>query len=158
MKLAHGRLAAALLAGLISVAVAPVIAAPANAEVWAVPRTSSTAITTTQSDFASFEDEVMIGINRARRSAGLREIKYYDSCVDRLAEEWGTRIAATGRFAHRDQRHVLKRCRQNWVGECPVQGHVPHPGNHRAGMAGLPGTPADPAEAPRHADGDLHHD
>lgn len=120
--LVHKRWAAALLAGLIGVALAPLTAAPANAEVWAVPLTSSTSTATAQSDFASFEDQVMIGINKARRSAGLREIKYYDSCVDRLAEEWGTHVATTGRLAHRDQRQVLRKCHQKWVGECLVQG------------------------------------
>ncbi len=122
MTVVNARRAAALLVALVSVAAISLTAAPANAELWAVPRTSPAASAATSSDFASFEDEVMIEINQARRSAGRRQIKFYDSCVDELAEEWGAHIAVTGSFAHRDQRQVLRKCRQDWVGECLVQG------------------------------------
>lgn len=122
MKLVRARLAGRLLVGVVGVVVTPLLAAPAHADLWAVPRAVSTSSAAAQFDLGSFEDEVMIGINRARRAAGLRKIKFYDSCVDRLAEEWAAHVATTGTWVHRDQLQVLRKCDQTWVGECLVQG------------------------------------
>lgn len=120
MQVASARLAAALVAGAVAVGVSPLSSPPARAELWAVPRTSAQA--DVQADLDAFEDEVMVRVNAARAAAGRPKIRFYDSCVDRLAEKWSARIVATGTLAHRDQNKVLQRCGQSWAGEDLVRG------------------------------------
>ena len=64
----------------------------------------------------------MIEVNAARARAGLKPVRFFDSCVDRLATDWGHHIASTGTFAHRDQYQVLRKCHQSWAGENLIRG------------------------------------
>jgi uncharacterized protein YkwD len=109
----------ALVVVLTALLVALGTSATARATTWPVPttRTSGPA-----SSLTEFEDQLMVEVNRARRSHGRDRIRVYDACTDRLAERWGRHLAETGRFEHRDQRTVLRRCRATWAGENLVRG------------------------------------
>lgn len=69
-----------------------------------------------------FEVQLMFSINQVRAHAGLKQIRYFDTCVDKISEDWATHIASTGVLEHRDQNVVLQRCRQAWAGEDLVRG------------------------------------
>jgi uncharacterized protein YkwD len=73
------------------------------------------------SSMVQFEDRLMVQINEARVSRGLRPIRH-NSCVDRLAEGWSRRIVRTGVLEHRDQGEVLRTCDTVWAGENLVRG------------------------------------
>lgn len=92
---------------------------PADASVHRVPTTAPVAA---DESGAVFEDQVMVAINAARVSAGLRTVRFFDTCVDRMATTWGAHIASTDDFAHRDQNQILRKCDQNWVGETLIRG------------------------------------
>jgi uncharacterized protein YkwD len=97
----------------------------AEAKTWSVPRTAAHAVATASVDKVAadvLEDALMVEINDARAAKGLRKIWNFDACTDRLAEEWGQRIARTGVFEHRDQNEVIRRCDNSWAGETLVRG------------------------------------
>ena len=105
-------------------AVAAVVASlgaslPASAATWDVP-VIDTDVAPVSLDH--FEDQLMVEINRARRAHGKKRIAEYDTCVDRMAEQWGSYLATTGLFEHRDQTLVLRRCHVTWAGENLVRG------------------------------------
>ncbi|KRE92639.1 hypothetical protein ASG76_16905 [Nocardioides sp. Soil774] len=77
---------------------------------------------------AGLEDALMVEINAARASHGLRKIRKFDACTDTMAEQWGSRIARTGVLEHRDQREVVRHCRASWAGETLVRGEGLTPG------------------------------
>ena len=91
----------------------------AHAATWDVP-----VVNTSQAPASldEFEDQLMVEINKARRAHGKKRIGVYDSCVDRLAEQWGAHLAGTGLFEHRDQNQVLRICKVTWAGENLVRG------------------------------------
>jgi uncharacterized protein YkwD len=91
----------------------------ADARTWSVPRTASVSGDATSNDL---EDALMVRINEARAERGLRKIWNFDGCTDQLAEQWGDRIARTGRFEHRNQGQVIRRCDHTWAGETLVRG------------------------------------
>lgn len=95
------------------------IGAPAHASLSRVP---TTAPVSTAESGATFEARVMVEINDARTRFGLKPVRFFDSCVERLATAWGRHIAETGVFAHRDQHQVLRRCDQSWAGENLIRG------------------------------------
>lgn len=95
------------------------VVAPANAGLSRVPTTAPDA---SNSSGEAFEDQVMVEINAARVGAGVKPIRFFDSCVDRLATSWGKHIASTGTFAHRDQNDILRKCDQSWAGETLIRG------------------------------------
>ena len=70
----------------------------------------------------AFEDQLLVEINKARRANDRRPIRTADGCVDRMAETWGTHLAATGLFEHRDQNQVIRQCDVSWAGENLVRG------------------------------------
>lgn len=97
------------------------VPAAAEAKTWSVP----TAIAVKDgSDLSSseLEDALMVEINSARARQGLRKIWNFDVCTDQLAEQWGSRIARTGKFVHRDQNEVIRKCNNSWAGETLVRG------------------------------------
>ena len=96
--------------------------APAQAALTPIPVPNPTV--DAARDLDEFEVQVMSQINAVRAAAGLGEIREFDSCVDRMAEGWAERIAATGVFAHRNQRQVIRRCKQSWAGENLVRGEL----------------------------------
>lgn len=95
------------------------VGAPAHAGLSRVP---TTAPTTTATSGPAFESQVMVEINDVRERAGLEPVRFFDSCVERLATLWGRHIAETGIFAHRDQQEVLRTCDQSWAGENLIRG------------------------------------
>ncbi|WP_210437555.1 CAP domain-containing protein [Nocardioides xinjiangensis] len=96
-------------------------AAKVASKTWPVPRTVS-AKDLEEASSNDLEDALMVQINEARAAHGLRKIWSFDGCTDQLAEQWGERIARTGRFEHRDQGEVIRRCDNAWAGETLVRG------------------------------------
>ncbi len=103
--------------------------AEAKTRTWTVPRTTAHAVAHAGADLEAdtvasdvLEDALMVEINEARAANGLRKIWSFDACTDRLAEEWGQRIARTGLFEHRDQNEIIRRCDTTWAGETLVRG------------------------------------
>lgn len=97
-------------------------AATAHAGTWPVPTSTDSTRDVSTLSSAQLEDLLMVEINQARAANGLREVRVFDSCTDRMAEKWGRRIARTGVFAHRDQGDVVDRCHGTWAGETLVRG------------------------------------
>lgn len=114
---------ARLLVAPVLVLLATVVGAvqPVHAATWSVPKASNVPTGSTSS-LAEFETRLVVAINKARRRHGVRRIRLFDSCADRMAEGWGDRIARTGRFEHRNQMRVVRRCRANWAGETLIRG------------------------------------
>lgn len=111
-RLAAVGLAAAVVCG---------IPAAAEARTWSVPRAVSSADPADLTN-SELEDALMVRINQARATNGLRKIWNFDACTDRLAEGWGERIARTGVFEHRNQGEVIRKCHKSWAGETLVRG------------------------------------
>lgn len=112
----------------LGVALSVLVAAPATARnaTWHVP-TGALAAANGAKDVSSLsmdelEDRLMAEINQARAANGLAKVWVFDACTDRLAEQWGERIARTGLFEHRDQNEVIARCDNSWAGETLVRG------------------------------------
>lgn len=97
----------------------PAVAGTAQARTWDVPTVRGDGPPATLDEF---EDQLMVEINEARGANDRRRIRVYDSCVDRLAETWGTHLATTGLFEHRDQNQVLRVCDVTWAGENLIRG------------------------------------
>lgn len=108
------------------------VAAPASASgagrpvarnaTWHVPTALDTTGDVRSLSMDDLEDRLMTEINTARAANGLAKVWVFDACTDRLAEQWGERIARTGRFEHRDQNEVIDRCDNSWAGETLVRG------------------------------------
>lgn len=113
------KLARALVVSAIASIAALGVTAPANATLHRVPTSAPTAA---DAGGAVFEDQVMVAINAARVTAGLKPVRFFDTCVDRMATDWGNRIASTDVFAHRDPSDVLRKCHQTWAGETLIRG------------------------------------
>jgi uncharacterized protein YkwD len=105
----------------VAVALACGVPAAAEAKTWSVPRAVSASDPADLSN-SELEDALMVRINQARATHGLRKIWTFDACTDRLAEQWGERIARTGAFEHRDQGEVIRKCNKSWAGETLVRG------------------------------------
>jgi uncharacterized protein YkwD len=99
--------------------VSGLLGTPAHASLSRVP---TTAPVVSAKSGALFEDQVMVEINAARVRAGFKPVRFFDTCVERLATGWGKHIASTGIFDHRDQRQVLSTCHQSWAGENLIRG------------------------------------
>jgi uncharacterized protein YkwD len=110
------------LAGSLSTAAAgPAAAGPGTAAV-----TQGAGLRATL-DLDLYESRVLHVINQRRSDHGRRPVRRLDSCVDRLSERWAAHLAATGDFAHRDQRVVLNRCDMHWAGEDLARGTAMRP-------------------------------
>jgi uncharacterized protein YkwD len=125
--------ATAALCGVPAAADAKNWSGPRKTANWSGPRVTAHAVpgvgATTGADSQggavasdALEDALMAKINDARAANGLRKIWNFDACTDRLAEEWGQRIARTGVFEHRDQNEVIRSCDNSWAGETLVRG------------------------------------
>lgn len=106
----------------LGLAAAVLCGAPGTAEAttWSVPAASVK--DTSGMSNSDLEDALMVRINEVRADKGLRKVWNFDVCTDELAEQWGNRIARTGRFEHRDQGEVIRRCNNTWAGETLVRG------------------------------------
>ncbi len=96
------------------------VAPPASASIWAVPAPDTSLDPLVH--LSEFESRIVVRINKARKAADLKPVRYFDSCVDGFSERWAGHLADTGDFEHRNQRKILKRCDLNWVGETLVRG------------------------------------
>ena len=110
---------ALIVSALVSVAVGAGLVAPAAATIHRVPTAAAAPAAAAGS---VFEDQVMVAINAARVGSGLKPVRFFDTCVDRMATDWGNRIASTDVFAHRDPNEVLRKCHQTWAGETLIRG------------------------------------
>ena len=111
---------AVLLAGLLTATTAP-----ASAKIWKVPAPNVSLDPLTH--LTEFENRIVVQINKRRKRADLKPVRYFDSCVDGFSERWARHLAETGEFVHRNQRKILRRCDLTWVGETLV-----HSPEHRA--------------------------
>ena len=107
--------------GIVAALMCGTPAAAAQATTWSVPTTISVKDASSVSG-DDLEDALMVEINAARAAQGLRKIWNFDVCTDQLAEQWGSRIARTGVFEHRDQNEVINKCHNSWAGETLVRG------------------------------------
>ncbi len=105
----------------VTAAVTVSLPVAAHAKTWSVPTTVNVKDAKDLSS-TQLEDALMVEINQARADQGLRKIWNFDVCTDELSEQWGTRIARTGLFEHRDQNEVIRRCNNSWAGETLVRG------------------------------------
>ena len=114
------------LSRLASVAVAAAVmctlAAPSQAKTWPVPSALDSVKDVSDLTGDDLETALVVEINKSRDAKGLRKIWNFDACTDQLAERWGERIARTGRFEHRDQGEVIRKCNNSWAGETLVRG------------------------------------
>lgn len=117
-------LLACLLGGTTALVAAP---APASASIWRVPapRTGIDPLV----HLTEFENRVAFKINKHRKAAGLKPVRYFGSCIDGYAERWSLHLALTGLFEHRDQTKILDGCDLTWVGETLVRGTGIGPGD-----------------------------
>ncbi len=117
----HSRPLSLLATTAVAAAVLCGLPAAAEARTWSVPTAAAVkdAADLTNDDL---EDALMVRINQARADNGLRKIWNFDDCTDQLAERWGSRIARTGVFEHRDQGEIIRRCHSSWAGETLVRG------------------------------------
>ena len=119
------RVVSALTLPLVLLALAATTMSPVSAATgtkrssWAVPTTAPATPISSKTDY---ENRVMIAINEARAANGVRPITRFDACTDRMAERWGSRLARSGLFEHRDQNVVLRRCDAQWAGENLIRG------------------------------------
>jgi uncharacterized protein YkwD len=102
------------------------IGEPADAGTWAVPSPDTSLDPLL--NLTEFENRVVVRVNKARKKAGLKPVRYFDSCTDGFSERWARHLADTGDLVHRDQRKILRRCDLNWVGEALVRGTALTPG------------------------------
>ncbi len=72
-------------------------------------------------DLGRYEQQVMVGIDAARRSHDQSPVRPA-TCLDRLSEGWARHLAHLGHLVHRDQHRVLHICRLSWAGEALVRG------------------------------------
>ena len=115
------RLRSLLVTATVAAALLCGVPATAHAQTWPVPTTAAVKDTSVLSGDA-LESALMVKINEARAANGLRKVWNFDECTDQLSEQWGDRIARTGRFEHRDQGEVIRKCHNSWAGETLVRG------------------------------------
>lgn len=123
----------ALVAGGVALTSAPA----AQATVWKLPA-ADTALDPL-SHLTEYENRLLIHVNKRRVNAGLKPVKYFASCPDRLSERWARHLVDLDELVHRDQHVVLRRCNYSWAGETIVRGTDLSPGAAvRAWMASSP--------------------
>jgi uncharacterized protein YkwD len=117
----------ALVVGAASLAaISPLTSSPAAASTWAVPAPDLSLDPLLNLD--EFENRLVVRINKARKHAGLKPVRFFDGCTDHFSERWAVHLAETGDFVHRNQRKILRRCDLTWVGEALVRGTGLTPG------------------------------
>ena len=113
-------LASVVLAVTLVVGAAGVLVSPTQAQIWPAP--TSDPDRDPQLRLNEFENRILVQVNRARRDAGLKTVKVFESCVDRQSERWARTIKRSGDLVHRDQAKVIRRCDLMWTGETLVRG------------------------------------
>lgn len=132
------RLLALLVASLVAtgsqIALAP---SPASAKIWKVPESDLSLDPLVK--LTEYETRVVNLVNKKRVAHDLKPVRYFQSCLDGMAERWARHLADIGELVHRDQRRVLRRCDLTWAGETLVRGTALSPaGAVKAWMASKP--------------------
>lgn len=110
-------LVAVVLATGSQIALAPT---PASAKIWRVPKSDLSLDPLIK--LTEYETRVVNLVNKKRVAHDLKPVRYFQSCLDRMAERWARHLADTGELVHRDQRRVVRRCDLTWAGETLVRG------------------------------------
>jgi uncharacterized protein YkwD len=113
-------LARAATAVTASAMVVAVTAAPSQASVMLVPAPDYSVNAATHPN--EYENRIVARINDARARAGLKQLRFYQTCLDRRAERWAKYLAETGRLEHRNGLRVLDACSLHWTGETLARG------------------------------------
>ena len=118
------RTLARLLALLVAVLVATggqlaLVTSPASAKIWKVPQSDLSLDPLVK--LTEYETRVVNLVNKKRTAHDLKPVRYFQSCLDRMAERWARHLAEIGELVHRDQRKVLRRCDLTWAGETLVR-------------------------------------
>ena len=95
-------------------------AGPAQASVERVPDPNWSVNPSTHPD--EYANRVVARVNQARDRAGLRRLRFYQTCLDNHAERWAKYLARSGRLEHRNQYRVLSDCNLHWTGETLARG------------------------------------
>jgi uncharacterized protein YkwD len=96
------------------------VSAPASAQTWAVPSPDRSLDPLTH--LTEYENRVVVLINKRRKRADLKPLRYFDGCTDGFSERWARHLARTGEFVHRNQHRITRRCDLTWVGEALARG------------------------------------
>ena len=72
---------------------------------------------------STYEKDVQRWINVQRDKRGLRHLQLA-SCTDRVAERWGSYLAAHDAFYHQSMDAILKECRARYAGETLGRGAI----------------------------------
>lgn len=120
MKTAARGLVILLVALGFPVSAGVLLAAPAQAKVWAVPQVDGSVDPLASSD--EYANRVMAKINRIRERKDLKPVRVYQACLDHHSNRWARHLAAIGELVHRDQDKVLADCDLHWTGETLVLG------------------------------------
>ena len=97
--------------------------APTQAAVWKLP-VADASLDPSQ-HLTEYETRILINVNKHRVNAGLKPVRYFETCPDRLAERWArhlVNVADFGDWTHRDQDAVRHRCDYSWAGETLIRG------------------------------------
>lgn len=111
------RAAAALAASAVVVAATM---APAPASVMRVPAPDYSVNPAIH--LAEYENRIVARINVVRARAGLRQLRFYQTCLDARAERWANHLAEIGRLEHRSGTRVIDACDLRWTGETLARG------------------------------------
>ena len=95
-------------------------AGPAQASVRRVPEPNHSV--TPAKHPGEYANRVVARINDARARAGLRQLRFYQTCLDSQSERWARHLAESGRLVHRNQYRVLSACNLHWTGETLARG------------------------------------
>ena len=126
MSRATSRILALLLSALVATGVQVAFApTPAEAKVWKVPANDLSLDPLVKLN--EYETRVVNLINKKRKARDLEPVKYFQGCLDNMAEKWSAHLLDIGELVHRDQQKVLKACDLNWTGETLASGTLMSP-------------------------------
>lgn len=121
------RLSALLVSTLLVVGAQLAMATPASAKLWKVPAPDPSLdplIALTE-----YETRVVRSVNKERRAADLKPVRYFSGCLDRASERWAAHLVDIGELKHRNLDKLLTKCDLDWVGETLVRGTNLLPGD-----------------------------
>lgn len=117
----------ALLLTLVVVGTAQLALAPtSSAKLWKVTAPDTTVDPLVK--LVEYENRIAFLVNKKRKNADLKPVRYFETCVDRTAERWSAHLVDIDELVHRDLTKVLKNCDLDWVGETLVRGTALLPG------------------------------
>ena len=96
------------------------LAAPAEAKVWSIPKIDPSSDPLVDGD--EYADRVMAAINKIRVDKGKSKVKVFQGCLDHHSNKWARHLADIGKLLHRDQYAMLRACNLHWTGETLVSG------------------------------------